>query len=89
MRISYAGHVVEISERNVASEDFNDRVNMAYKILSYFSAKNRNVWGTDGVGYAINKSHGLVEVRLSTVGPRQYKQGLAVVKDSFAGLEYE
>ena len=89
MKISYDGHVVKVSERGVKPEKFAERFYVADKILSYFPAKQRNMWGTDGVGYEINKSHGLIERSLSVVGPRKFAEVIKTVLQHFPTLEMD
>ena len=80
MKISYDGRsVVTVTEENV-TENFGDRLMVASEILSYFPSRGGSRWGTDGIGYAINKEKGLIEVHQSGVGPINYKKVLEVVR---------
>ena len=90
MTINYDGKaVVAVYESLVPQEQFDDKLTIAHEILSCFPAQQRNTWGTDGVGYHVNKKFGLVSVKLSKVGPRVFRRTLATVAQRFPELNVE
>ena len=83
--VSYRGGagngVVTVSKHSQAdSPKFDDDLNGAYDILSKFRmTKPGSEWGTDGVGYAINKRAGKVVVHKSGVVPKNAKAAFAAM----------
>lgn len=74
--ITHQENVVTVTKTSVHEGDFDRQYEDARAILGSFPSSNTNIWGTDGVGYMINKKQGLVRVCKSTVGPRQFRAGL-------------
>lgn len=81
--ISYSGApgiggTASVTKRGVPKEKFDDELSDAYKILSAFRAtKSGSTWGTDGIGYIMNKEQGLVNVKKSGVVAKNAKAAFA------------
>ena len=80
--ISYDGSsVVSIYKRGVSAENYDNEVSAAFSLRSKFSrSKAGSDWGCDGVGYAINQSNGLIDVKRSGVGPRKFATTIKTLK---------
>ena len=84
--VGYDGHsVVTIFKMVACEEAFSAGVQTAHDILEQFPrSKPGSTWGCDGVGYEIQKTRLVVDVKKSGVGPRMYKAALAALSSSIA-----
>ncbi len=76
--ISYDGKsVVTIYKNKVSADDYDNAVYEACNLRSKFDrSKAGSDWGNDGVGYACNLKHGIIDMKRSGVGPRKFAQCL-------------
>lgn len=73
--------IVTVGARGVPDAQFDELLGRAHAILRRFKrSRSGSTWGTDGVGYAVNRCFHLVEVHSSGVGPRKFQQGIAQLK---------
>lgn len=81
--VTCRNNVVTVSKNGVSPENFDKELSNAHNILRYFHpSKAGSTWGCDGVGYALQKALGVVEVHKSGVGPMKFQQGMADYKAS-------
>lgn len=80
--ISYDGHSV-VTVRQADTCDFEESLALIdCHILPYFRASQPgSTWGCDGIGYVIEKEHGVAFRHKSGIGPRKYQQGLKQLAD--------
>lgn len=72
------GGTATVTKRGVPSDKFDDELGEAYKILGTFKAtKPGSTWGSDGIGYIMNKKDGLVNVKKSGVVAKNAKAAFA------------
>ena len=63
--------------RQADSGDFDEALSLIDGILCKFHASQPgSTWGCDGIGYVIEKSHGVAFRNKSGVGKRKFAQGL-------------
>jgi len=75
--IGYDGHSV-VTVRQTDTGDFDQALNLIDGILCKFHASQPgSTWGCDGIGYVIEKSHGVAFRNKSGVGKRKFAEGLA------------
>ena len=74
--ITHNGNVVTVSKSNIFNDDFDKALHEAHEILYKFPTTGFNMWGCDGIGYAIQAKVGQVHCHVSRVGPRQFQTGL-------------
>ena len=75
--LQHSGSVVTASASVSDGIDFRKCVSACNMALSAFRATNTNYWGADGIGYMVQEKAGTAVIHKSTVGPVQYKRGLA------------
>ena len=78
-QISHTGCVVEVYKA-VTSTAFPEAVRRAHALLRFFKASQPgSTWGTDGIGYEIQRARGIVAIKKSGVGPTNFKRGCAAL----------
>lgn len=80
--ISYDGRsVVSIVKCKVPADSYDDELSAAFALRSKFSrSRVGSDWGCDGVGYAINRTNGLIDIKRSGVGPRKFAATVKTLK---------
>jgi hypothetical protein len=74
--ISYDGQSV-VKVRQADAGDFDKALSLIDGILSKFRRSNPgSEWGCDGVGYVVEKQHGIAFRNKSGVGRRKFAEGL-------------
>jgi len=70
-----------VTVRQMDKGDFDDALSIIGDILSCFRmSKPGSIWGCDGIGYVVQKEHGIAFQKKSGVGRIKYQQGLEKVK---------
>lgn len=78
--LQHSGSVVTASASMTDGVDFRKCVSACNMALAAFRSTNTNYWGADGIGYMVQEKAGTAVIHKSTVGPVQYKRGLAVLQ---------
>jgi hypothetical protein len=78
--LTHRGSIVSFRERVETDDEFDTKLHQAHHVLGHFKSNGGSVWGCDGAGYTIQKSHLLVEVHKSGIGPINFKKGEAAAK---------
>lgn len=77
--------IVTVRKDSIKPEVFQAEVLEARLIASRFErSKPGSMWGCDGVGYEVQKNLGVVEIKNSGVGPRKFRQGVALLVKEYA-----
>jgi hypothetical protein len=81
--VNYSGGVVKVSKSGVPQDKFDDELSRAEEILSNFKmTKPGSTWGSDGIGYMVQKKAGHVIVNKSGVIPKWAKIGMEKINES-------
>ena len=73
--ISHHGGIVT-AESSGSRETFEQRLMICDKVLDAFNSSQTNRWGSNGIGWFVQEKTGHAIRHLSTVGPRQFQQGM-------------